>query len=415
MSGHEALDVQELARSNERLREQQDAISGVLRTVVRSGELQPILDEVTTAAMRLCAGRYGILYLAEGGALVAVAGVGGVQQWEYDKSHPHAFDRTTWAGRTAATREIVHVSDVRLDSEYAYGGPRTGFRAGLGVPVLFEDELIGVLLIVRERPEPFTDEQIQLVQTFADQVAITIANARLTSVVERQRSELARFVSPQVADLVTSEQGEQLLAGHRAYISCLMCDLRGSTAFGETVAPEEVLELLRDYHSLIGELIAASHGTLEHFAGDGVHVFFNDPVPLDNHELEASRIALAIQERFGELADTWRKRGSDIGIGIGVASGYATVGRVGFEGRHHYGVVGPVANLAARLSMHAAAGQTLINQRLLAEIEDVADAVSVGELELKGFARPVPTFELRGLRVETQVVLGVDPLDLVDG
>jgi class 3 adenylate cyclase len=411
----EAVDVAELARSNERLREQQDAISGVLRTVVRSGELQPVLDEVTTAAMRLCAGRYGILYLAEGDVLVAVAGVGGVLQWEYDKSHPHAFDRTTWAGRTAATREIVHVSDVRLDSEYAYSGPRAGFRAGLGVPVLFEDELIGVLLIVRENPEPFSDEQIQLVQTFADQVAITIANARLTSAVERQRSELARFVSPQVADLITSDRGEQLLAGHRAYISCLMCDLRGSTAFGETVAPEEVLELLSDYHNLIGELIAASHGTLEHFAGDGVHVFFNDPVPLENHELEASRIALAIQERFGELADTWRKRGSDIGIGIGVASGYATVGRIGFEGRYHYGVVGSVANLAARLSMHAAAGQTLINQRLLAEIEEVADAVPVGELGLKGFARPVPTFELRGIRVGTWVQLGVDPLDLVDG
>ena len=398
MSGAEIRDLSELARSNERLREQQDAISSVLRAVVRSAELQPVLDEVTMAAMRLCAGQYALLYLAEGDVLVAVAGVGGVHQWEYDKSHPHAFDRTTFAGRTAVTREIVHVPDVLLDSEYAYRGPRTGFRAGLGVPVLFEDELIGVLLIVREEPGPYTDEQIQLVQTFADQTAITIANARLSNAVERQRTELSRFVSPQVADLLSSEQGEQLLAGHRAYISCLFCDLRGFTAFAETAAPEELLELLREYHALIGELIPAHHGTLEHFAGDGLMVFFNDPVPVEDHELEAIRMALAVHERFRGLAETWRKRGSELGLGIGIAAGYATLGRIGFEGRYDYGAVGPVTNLASRLSTHAATGQTLISQRVLAEIEDVVDAAPVGQVELKGFGRPIAAYEVRGFR-----------------
>ena len=398
MSGAEIRDLSELARSNERLREQQDAISSVLRAVVRSAELQPVLDEVTMAAMRLCAGQYALLYLAEGDVLVAVAGVGGVHQWEYDKSHPHAFDRTTFAGRTAVTREIVHVPDVLLDSEYAYRGPRTGFRAGLGVPVLFEDELIGVLLIVREEPGPYTDEQIQLVQTFADQTAITIANARLSNAVERQRTELVRFVSPQVADLLSSERGERLLAGHRAYISCLFCDLRGFTAFAETAAPEELLELLREYHALIGELIPAHRGTLEHFAGDGLMVFFNDPVPVEDHELEAIRMALAVHERFRELAETWRRRGSELGLGIGIAAGYATLGRIGFEGRYDYGAVGPVTNLASRLSTHAATGQTLISQRVLAEIEDVVDAAPVGQVELKGFGRPIAAYEVRGFR-----------------
>jgi adenylate cyclase len=398
VSGAEIRDLSELARSNERLREQQDAISSVLYAVVRSAELQPVLDEVTMAAMRLCAGQYALLYLAEGDVLVAVAGVGGVHQWEYDKSHPHAFDRTTFAGRTAVTREIVHVPDVLLDSEYAYRGPRTGFRAGLGVPVLFEDELIGVLLIVREEPGPFTDEQIQLVQTFADQTAITIANARLSNAVERQRTELVRFVSPQVADLLSSERGERLLAGHRAYISCLFCDLRGFTAFAETAAPEELLELLREYHALIGELIPAHHGTLEHFAGDGLMVFFNDPVPVEDHELEAIRMALAVHERFRELAETWRRRGSELGLGIGIAAGYATLGRIGFEGRYDYGAVGPVTNLASRLSTHAATGQTLISQRVLAEIEDVVDAAPVGQVELKGFGRPIAAYEVRGFR-----------------
>lgn len=296
------------------------------------------------------------------------------------------------------TREIVHVPDVHLDAEYAYPGPRGGFRAGLGVPVLFEDELIGVLLIVREEPGPYTDEQIQVVQTFADQAAITIANARLSNAVDRQRTELARFVSPQVAELLSSERGEQLLAGHRAYVTCLFCDLRGSTAFAETAAPEEVVELMREYHRLIGDLTHLHQGTLEHFAGDGLMVFFNDPVPVENHELEACRMALALQERFRSLADVWRKRGSDIGLGVGLAAGYATIGRIGFEGRYDYGVIGPVVNLAARLSSHAASGQTLINQRLLAEIEDVVDAVTVGELELKGFGRPVPAFEVQALR-----------------
>ena len=398
MSGAEIRDLSELARSNERLREQQDAISSVLRAVVRSAELQPVLDEVTMAAMRLCAGQYALLYLAEGDLLHAVAGVGGVHQWEYDKSHPHAFDRTTFAGRTAVTREIVHVPDVRLDSEYAYPGPRTGFRSGLGVPVLFEHELIGVLLIVREEPGPYTDEQIQLVQTFADQAAITIANARLSNAVERQRTELSRFVSPQVADLLTSERGERLLAGHRAYISCLFCDLRGFTAFAETAAPEELLELLREYHALIGELIPAHHGTLEHFAGDGLMVFFNDPVPVEDHELEAVRMALAVHERFRELAETWRRRGSELGLGIGIAAGYATLGRIGFEGRYDYGAVGPVTNLASRLSTYAATGQTLISQRVLAEIDDVVDAAPVGEVELKGFGRPIAAYEIRGFR-----------------
>jgi class 3 adenylate cyclase len=398
MQESEAFDVNELARSNERLREQQDAIGRVLRAVVRSGELQPVLDEVATAAMRLCAGKYAMLYVAEGDVLLAVAGVGGIHQLEWDKEHPHAFDRRTFAGRTAVTREIVHVPDVHVDSEYAYLGPRTGYRAGLGVPVLFEDELIGVLLIVREEPEPFTEEQIQLVQTFADQVAVTIANARLTNAVERQRTELARFVSPQVAALLSSERGEQLLAGHRAYVTCLFGDLRGSTAFTESAAPEETIELLREYHGLIGELIPIHHGTLEHFAGDGLMVFFNDPVPVEHHELEAIRMALALQMRFRELAEAWRRRGSDIGLGVGIAAGYATLGRIGFEGRYDYGVVGPVANLAGRLGSHATSGQTLISQRVVAEVESVVEAPLVGELDLKGIDRPVPAYEVRGLR-----------------
>lgn len=396
LSTPKTLDAEELARSNERLRRQQRAISSVLGAVARAAGLQPVLDEVIEAARQLCDGEYGSLHLLDGNLLPAVSSSGRADQWKYDKGHPHTLDRTTIVGRAAVTRSPVHIPDVLADPEYAYSGPR-GFRAGLGVPVLFEDELIGVMGIIRAEPEPFTDEHIQLVRTFADQAAIAIVNTRLLDAVERQRTELSRFVSPQVADLLSSEQGQQLLAGHRAYIACLFCDLRGFTAFAETSAPEELLELLRQYHATIGQLIPTFDGTLEHFAGDGLMVFFNDPLPVEYPELKAIEMALAAQERFADLAGTWRKRGFDLGLGIGIAAGYATLGRIGFEGRYDYGALGPVTNLASRLSTHASPGQTLITQRVFAEVEDSVAAKPLGEIELKGFGRPVASYEVRGL------------------
>jgi class 3 adenylate cyclase len=137
---------------------------------------------------------------------------------------------------------------------------------------------------------------------------------------------------------------------------------------------------------------------LEHFAGDGVMVFFNDPLAVADHELQAVRFALAAQERFAQLAEVWRKRGTELGLGIGIEAGYATIGRIGFEGRYDYGVLGPVANLASRLSTRAVAGQILIGQRLFAAVEETVETAPAGNLELKGFARPVPAYEVRGLR-----------------
>jgi class 3 adenylate cyclase len=216
----------------------------------------------------------------------------------------------------------------------------------------------------------------------------------LLEAVERQRAELSRFLSPQVAELITSQGGERLLAGHRAYITCLFCDLRGFTAFAETAAPEELFDVLREYQGALGRLIPAHGGTLEHFAGDGLMVFFNDPLPLSDHELGAVRLALAAQRQFDELAAVWRKRGIELGLGIGVEAGYATLGRIGFEGRYDYGAVGPVTNLASRLSTHAGGGQILIGQRVFAAVEEAVEAARVGELDLHGFARPVVAYEV---------------------
>ena len=189
-----------------------------------------------------------------------------------------------------------------------------------------------------------------------------------------------------------------MLAGHRAYITCLFFDLRGFTAFAETAAPEELLEVLRAYHESLGELIPAHGGTLEHFAGDGVMVFFNDPIAVESHELQAIRLALAAQGRFAELAGTWRKRGTELDLGIGIEAGYATLGRIGFEGRYDYGALGSVTNLASRLSDSAAAGKILIGQRVFAAVEEAVETVPVGDLELKGFVRPVAAYEVGGLR-----------------
>ena len=387
-----------LVREVEDLREQRRAISDVLSAVARSAGIQPVLDEVVEACERLCRADYGALYLLEQGLLYVAAHDTKAEGAEYDRQHPHAVDRTTAAGRAALEQKPIHIPDIRADPEYSYGGPTEYYRSLIGVPIMVENDLIGAVVLVRREPGPFTDEHIALVQTFADQAAIAIRNARLLEAVERQRTELARFLPPQVAQLISSTEGEQLLAGHRAYISCLFCDLRGFTAFAETAAPEELLDVLREYHGALGQLIPAHEGTLEHFAGDGLMVFFNDPLPVEDHELGAVRLALAAQKRFEELAQAWRKRGTELGLGIGIEAGYATLGRIGFEGRYDYGALGPVSNLASRLSTQAAAGQILIGQRVFAAVEEAVETVPAGDLELNGFGRPVAAYEVIALR-----------------
>jgi class 3 adenylate cyclase len=392
-----APDAAELARRLEDAREQQRAVSSVLRAVASSAGLQPVLDKVVEACQTLCEADQGGLWLLKDGFLHFSAHHGEPETADYDRQHPHTLDRTTAAGRTAVDRRPVHIADILADPEYTYSGPRP-YRTMLGVPVMVEDDLIGVVVVVRREAQPFTDEHIELVQTFANQAAIALTHARLIEAVERQRTELARFVSPQVAELISSDDGDQLLAGHRAYISCLFCDLRGFTSFAETAAPEELFDVLREYHGALGALIPECEGTLEHFAGDGLMVFFNDPLPVADHELKAVRFALAAQGRFARLAEAWRKRGTELGLGIGIEAGYATLGRIGFEGRYDYGAIGPVANLASRLSTRADAGQILIGQHVFAAVEDAVETAPAGELDLKGFGRPVSAYEVRGLR-----------------
>lgn len=385
-----------LMEAVERQLDQQRAISDVFGVVARSEGLDSVFTGVVEAATELCHGGYGGLYILEDGALHARAYCGDSKQYEYELDHPHPIDRKTLVGRVGLTRDVVNIPNLGEDPDYDWP-LLLGHQAGLGVPIVVEGELIGVISVTRT-PESFTDDEVELVGTFADQAAIAIANARLLGAVERQSAELSRFVSPQVADLISSDEGQKMLAGHRAYVTSLFCDLRGFTSFTELAEPEELFEVLREYHLALGELIPRYQGTLEHFAGDGLMVFFNDPLPVEEHELKAVELALAAQERFEELASSWSKRGHELGLGIGIAAGYATLGRIGFEGRYDYGVLGTVTNLASRLSDRAEPGEVLISQRVYAAVEEQVEAEPIGDVELKGFGRPVVAYNVSGVR-----------------
>jgi class 3 adenylate cyclase len=211
---------------------------------------------------------------------------------------------------------------------------------------------------------------------------------------------LKRFFSPQLAELVVSAGGEKLLQSHRREITVVFCDLRGYSAFTETAEPEEVIEVLREYHSTLGRVIFRFQGTLERFAGDGLMVFFNDPLPCPDHAVRAVHMAVAMRQEMGELIDRWRKRGRTLDFGIGIAQGYATLGMIGFEGRVDYAAVGPTTNLASRLCDAAQGGQILISQRVFAAVEDLAEVESIGDLTLKGLRNPVLAFNVAGLKGE---------------
>jgi class 3 adenylate cyclase/CheY-like chemotaxis protein len=203
---------------------------------------------------------------------------------------------------------------------------------------------------------------------------------------------LRRFFSPQLAELIVAGGAEDPLKTHRREVTVVFLDLRGFTAFAETAEPEEVMGVLREYHAEMGKLILAHEGTLERFTGDGMMIFFNDPVPVPDPAERAIRMAIAMRERVHALAKVWEKRGYDLALGVGIAQGYATIGAIGFEGRWDYGAIGTVTNLAARLCGEAKGGQILISSRVAGALEELVELEEVGRLTLKGFLRPVPVY-----------------------
>jgi class 3 adenylate cyclase len=209
---------------------------------------------------------------------------------------------------------------------------------------------------------------------------------------------LRRFFSPQLAEAIVAGGAEDPLKSHRREIAVAFIDLRGFTAFSEATEPEEVMAVLREYHAALGKIILDREGTLERFAGDGMMVFFNDPVPVPDAAARAVRMAVEMRDRVADLAVAWRTRGIDLALGIGIAQGEATIGAIGFEGRWDYGAIGSVANLASRLCGEARPGQILLSPDVADIVERLAAVEPLGELHLKGFQRPVKAYNVTGLR-----------------
>lgn len=267
----------------------------------------------------------------------------------------------------------------------------------LAMPLLVKDRLIGVLAVESAKPNAFDELDEILLSIVANQAATAIDNARMYQMVE-QLSRLKRFFSPQLAELIVAGGTEDPLKTHRREVTVVFLDLRGFTTFAEQVEPEEVMGVLRDYHAEMGRLILEHEGTLERFTGDGMMIFFNDPVPVPNPAERALRMALVMRERVQELSTKWRRRGYDLALGIGIAQGYATIGAIGFEGRWDYGAIGTVTNLAARLCGEAKGDQILVSLRVVGEVEHMIETEEVGPLTLKGFQKPIPAFGVLGVK-----------------
>jgi class 3 adenylate cyclase len=428
--------VARLTRERDEAQDQLTATSKVLRVIGSSpGELEPVFQAMLANAVRLCEASYGAMWLREGDDFRNAAFHGALPevytgQWRSGMVIP-AGGNTPMA-RVAQSRKPVQVADLRKDQAYLDGHPLTvtavdvaGIRTLVGVPMFKDDEVVGVIVIYRKEASPFTDKQIELVQNFAAQAVIAIENARLlkelrerTLQLEAQSQEVAklnqqlerrvadqvgeiermgrlrRFLSPQVADLIIASGMEEQLESHRREITALYCDLRGFTGFSEISDPEDVMSLLRDYHAAIGEMIIKYNGTLEHYAGDGVMVVFNDPIPVLNPALQAVRMALDTRTAIGALIEKWHRLGHEIGFGIGIAHGFATLGTIGFEGRFDYAAIGTVSNVASRLCDEAKPGQILISPRVFMAVEDAVTVEPVGDFALKGISRPMAAYNV---------------------
>jgi adenylate cyclase len=241
------------------------------------------------------------------------------------------------------------------------------------------------------------DELARWNSELEDRVAAQVAELQRTA-------RLRRFLSPQLADLVMGSGDESFLESHRREIVVVFCDLRGFTRFAEASEPEEVIGVVREYHAALGDLVFRFEGTLERFTGDGLMVFFNDPIPCDDAPLRSLRMAVAMRTRVRELSEAWALRGHDLGFSLGIAQGYATLGRIGFEGRFDYAAIGSVTNLAARLCADAKPWQILTTQRVLSQTDGLAVGDAVGELALRGFSRPIMAYDVKGLD-ESKVAL----------
>src|SRR5262245_373067 len=438
-------EVQARTRELSESLEQQTATSEVLQVISSSPtELEPVFQAMLANAVRVCDAKLGSLVLCDGDLLRPVARYNMPPEMGTDlrKLDPRAnrVDQGTSTARAVRTKQIVHTADIRkepfLDESIRAVAVKYGLRTVLAVPLLQENAVLGVIVIYRKEVRPFSDRQIELVKNFAHQAVIAIENVRLLNELSQRTTDLREardrvtaqaadletwnrtleqrvaeqvaeiervgrlksFLPPQIAQLVVSAGHESVLESHRRDVSVVFCDLRGFTAFSELAEPEEVMLVLREYHTKLGVLNNKFEGTVERFSGDGLLVVFNDPLPCPDASMRAVQMALEMRDEVAKLSAKWSHSGHDIGFGVGIAHGYATLGSVGYEGRLQYSVTGKVANLASRLCDQAKNGQILVDINVFSAVETLADVEFAGELALKGFSRPVKAFNVCHLR-----------------
>jgi class 3 adenylate cyclase/HAMP domain-containing protein len=446
--------TRDLARSINELK----VLEEVGRAVASSLDLNAVLPTVAARALEITQADAVLIYGYDAAKhqfnLTEAIGIDKAAEG----AHQAIDEAGSLLGVAASTGEPIAIPDLAEAEDHLLRdvAVSAGFHSVLVVPLVDQKGTLGSLVVLRKDSGEFTENLIGLMRTFAHQSVLAMRNARLFSEVDQKGRELAsahstvqqqatkleaqteqlidwnrsleervekqlaeierirkleRFLAPQVAQLIASSDGhDSLLDSHRREVTVVFCDLRGFTAFTESTEPEEAMNVLREYHAALGELIFRYEGTLDRYAGDGVMILFNAPIKLPDHTKRAVKMAVEMRDAIGALAEQWRNRGHSLGFGVGIALGYATLGQIGFEQRLEYAAIGSVTNLASRLCDEAKAGQVVVSRRVYGMVEPWVEGKPLDDLNLKGFNHPILAAEIFRWREQGEQVATVTPL-----